>query len=83
MGHAPPKQETLHAICLGNYLLFEAGDDHKLLDNAVIETKVLPAPPPQNWDPTSPYHNLCQVFTYRTYLYDAQLHAPSYCWDVI
>jgi len=45
----------------GHYLLFEARDDRGLLDSAVIETRVLPLPPQLNWDPTSPYHNLCQV----------------------
>jgi len=46
---------------LGHYLLFEAGDDHQLLDSAVIETNLLPVPSQQNWNSTSPYYNLCQV----------------------
>jgi len=46
---------------VGHYLLFEARDDRRLLDSAVIETNELPLPPQQNWDPASPYHNLCQV----------------------
>jgi len=52
--------DRYHCV-LGHYLLFEAGNDHQLLDSAVIETNVLPVPPQQNWDATSPYYNLCQV----------------------
>jgi len=46
---------------VGHYLLFKAGYGRVMLDSAVIETKVLPRPPLQNWDSTSPYYNLCQV----------------------
>ena len=49
------------SIVLGYYLLFEARNDRSLLDSAIIETAVLPLPLQQNWDPNSPYHNLCQV----------------------
>jgi len=48
---------------VGHYLLFEAGDDHELLDSAVIETTLLPTPPTLNWDAASPYYNLCQVLS--------------------
>jgi len=48
-------------LFLGYYLLFEAGDDHAMLDSAIIETNLLPLPPQTNWNQTSPYHNLCQV----------------------
>ena len=71
---------------VGHYLLFEAGDDHKLLDSAVIETTLLPTPP-LNWDAASPYYNLCQVLSvYSTPSQSStprptvHLCRPSYQW---
>jgi len=70
---------------VGHYLLFEAGDDHKLLDSAVIETTLLPTPPPINWDAASPYYNLCQVLSSTpsqssTPRPTVHLCRPSYQW---
>jgi len=69
--------QAVSDLFLGYYLLFEAGDDHAMLDSAIIETNLLPLPPQTNWNQTSPYHNLCQVR--RTWLLCNRLYVSRTC----